>query len=148
MLESCGFRPVYKNGYKSFQTLNDIEIEPINSLEGAELYNHLKNIFPKTNRPKYILTVGLSFSEDLTVIQQNSDIVRKNVTAMVSYILKEINSEKIILKDAFFRTSSFSVTYYPYSNVTQKHEILKNLAELCAESIRNKIILHIEKSPI
>lgn len=146
-LNSCGFKPIYK---RSLNPANDflqsIEIEPIVSPEGADFYNHLKNILPVAQNVKYTLETKLSFQKDYSIIQKNSDVLRENVTVKVSYKLLDSNTQKLITSGHFSRLSSFSSNFSPYSNQTSQQETQKSLAIMSAEEIRNRIILFFENS--
>jgi hypothetical protein len=68
-LSSCGFSSIYKKENNStYEVLATIEIAPINSIEGADFYNHLKNIFPyNVASTNYLLTAELSFHKEISV---------------------------------------------------------------------------------
>jgi hypothetical protein len=143
MLSSCGFTPVYKTENNSYRFLQKIEILPINSLEGSEFFNQLKNIFPPSGSYDYTLATSLSFSKNFSVIQINSDILREAVTLHVIYTLREKNSDKIIVSGSFSRLSSYNTTFSPYNNEMIEQNIQKNMAIIAAEEVRNRLLLYI-----
>jgi len=144
-LASCGFRPVYKT---ELNPTNDfmqaIDILPISSPEGANYYNHLKNIFPIGSTPKYTLKTSLSYDKDFSIIQKNSDVLREVVTVKVNYKLTESATDKIIVSGKFSRIASYSTNFSPYGNQANQQEIQNTLAIMSAEEIRNRLILFIE----
>ncbi|MFK7973282.1 MAG: hypothetical protein AB8B66_00215 [Rickettsiaceae bacterium] len=146
LLNACGLKPLYKADNDSYQLLRTIEIKPINSIEGAEFYNHLSNIFPPSLKPKYLLTTKLTFSHKPSLIQVNSDILRKTVTIKVKYCINNIRTKEILIQGEFSRLASYSTTFSAYINDTQKQSILKNLALISAEEVRNRVILHLENN--
>ena len=147
-LTSCGFRPVYRSEDTTRKFLEHIEISPITSVNGADFYNHLKNILPYGNEIKYILTNNITFIKDISIIQENSDILREIITVRVTYTLIDKGTGKIITSGKFSRLSSFNTTFSPYSNLVKQQDIQRNLAMISAEEVRNRIMLFIENSAI
>lgn len=146
-LTSCGFKPIYKKELnQASDFLQSIEVAPISSPEGADFYNHLKNILPVAQNVKYTLETKLSYQKDYSIIQKNSDVLRESVTVRVSYKLLDSNTQKLITSGHFSRLSSFSTNFSPYSNQTSQQETQKSLAIMSAEEIRNRIILFFENS--
>ena len=146
-LTSCGFKPIYKKELNpAGDFLQSIEVAPINSPDGADYYNHLKNILPVTQNAKYLLKTKLSYAKDYSIIQKNSDVLREVVIIKVSYKLLESSTQKLVTSGRFSRLSSFSTNFSPYSNQISQQEIQKSLAIMSAEEIRNQIILFFENS--
>ena len=144
-LASCGFRPIYKtelNPTNNF--IQTIEILPIASPEGANYYNHLKNILPTGHNPKYTLSTSLSYDKDFSIIQKNSDVLREVVTIKVKYKLTESATNKIIVSGKFSRLASYSTNFSPYGNQANQQELQNTLAIMSAEEVRNRLILFIE----
>jgi hypothetical protein len=146
-LGSCGFRSVYKTtDNKTYEFLQKIELTPTQTVEGAEFYNQLKNILPPSLAAIYILETKLAFSQDFSVIQKNSDILREMVTLKVSYIVKEKATDRTITSGNFTRLSSYNTSFSLYSNTSTNQQILTHLAIIAAEEVRNRIILYIESN--
>jgi len=149
VISACGFKPVYKTtDNKTYELLQKIELAPPCTLEGAEFYNQLKNIIPPTSlHANYILESKLQFTQDFSIIQRNSDVLREIVTLKVSYTLKEKMTGKTITSGKFTRLSSHNTSFSPYENLNKNQQTLTNLAIISAEEVRNRIILYIENSP-
>jgi hypothetical protein len=146
-LTSCGFKPVYKtelNPTNNF--IQAIEILPISSPEGANYYNHLKNILPTGHNSKYTLDTSLSYDKDFSIIQKNSDVLREVVTVKVKYKLTESATDKIIVSGEFSRLASYSTNFSPYGNQANQQELQNTLAIMSAEEVRNRLILFIENN--
>jgi hypothetical protein len=142
-LSACGFKPVFSNDNLNTKTLlGSIEVEPINSIEGTEFYNHLKLLLPSVQKPTYILTATLSYNKEHSIIQKNSDISREMKILKVAYYLAEKSSGKIVYSGNFTKFSSFSTTYFPYTNTIQEQAISENLALAAATEVRNRLILY------
>lgn len=147
LLSSCGFRPVYKKETGgSYEILQKIELSPINSVEGAEFYNQLRNIFPHSLTSDYRLESHLSFSQAFTILQKNSDVLRETLKVQVTYSLREKATDSVITSGAFSRLSSYNTTFSPYNNAIKKQDILKNMAIASAEEVRSRIILYLENN--
>lgn len=146
-LTSCGFKPIYKKELNpTSDFLQSVEVGPINSPDGADYYNHLKNILPVVQNAKYILKTQLSYTKDYSIIQKNSDVLRESVTIKVLYTLLESSTQKVVTSGHFSRLSSFSTNFSPYSNQSSQQETQRSLAIMAAEEIRNRIILFFENS--
>lgn len=146
-LTSCGFKPIYKTQSNPMNIfLQSIEIIPISSPDGADYYNHLKNILPPAQTPKHHLETTLLYGKDYSIIQRNSDVLREVVTIKISYKLLESQTQKLVTSGHFTRLASYSTNFSPYSNQTNQQEIQKLLAIMSAEEVRNRIILFFENS--
>jgi hypothetical protein len=143
-ISSCGFSPVYKESGNVSQFLEEIEIGDMDSIEGADFYNRLKNIMPHGNKAKYILTANCSFKKDISIIQKNSDIARESITIKVTYALRDKLTGNQILSEQFSRFSSFNTTFSPYSNNVNQQDVQKNLALISAEEVRNRLIIFVK----
>jgi hypothetical protein len=143
-LSSCSFSPVYKENHVANQFLSEIDIAPGNSPEGADFYNHLKNILPRSKNAKYILTTTYSFSKSISIIQKNSNIARESITIKIGYTLKDKVTDKQITSENFSRFASFNTTFSPYSNDVNQQDVHKNLAIMAAEEVRNRLMLFIK----
>ncbi|MDG1436558.1 MAG: hypothetical protein P8P83_02080 [Rickettsiaceae bacterium] len=138
-----------KDNNPTYKALANIEIIPINSIEGADFYNHLKNILPHSDMSEavqYTLSTSLNFTKGISVIQGNADIFREVVTVNVSYILKNKLTGKKVASGGFARLASFNTTFSPYSNNVYQQGAEKNLAIAASEELRNSIMLFIENN--
>lgn len=151
-LSSCGFSPLYKKDNNStYLVLANIELNPVDLIEGADFYNHLQNIIPhstSTSATKYTLTTRLTFIKDISVIQKSSDIQRESVTIKVVYNLKDKHTGGLVTSGQFSRVSSFNTTFSPYSHNVHQQDVQKKLAIASAEEVRNRIMLFIENKRI
>lgn len=146
-LSSCGFRPVYKvSNNKTYDFLKKIELAPINTIEGAEFYNQLKNIIPPASKAQYILETTLLYSNGFSIIESNSDVLREMITLNVKYKIKDKFNDKIIMSGKFTRLSSYNTNSSLYANSERNQQALIDLAITAAEEVRNRIILYIENN--
>lgn len=141
-LSSCNFKPAYSSIDNAvYECLQFIEIEPIESVEGADFYNHLKNILPRTKIPKYLVTPKFSYSKGFNILKDNADISRETNNIHVSYTIYDSDAQKIVASEKFTRFSSFNTSSLPYSNVVTEQTDKRNLAISAAEELRNRLIL-------
>jgi len=147
LLSSCGFKPIYKTtNNKTYELLQKIELARPSTIEGAEFYNQLKNMIPPSLPAEYILETKLNFSQDFSIIEKNSDVLREVIALKVSYLLKEKVTDRIITSGRFTRLSSYNTSFSTYTNLTQNQQSILHLATISAEEVRNRIILYIENS--
>ena len=145
IISACNFKPIYSANNHTYKELSNIEIESVSShVEGADYYNHLANLLPPEKNSKYLLSTSISFANNFSVIQQNSDILRETSTITVNYTLTKKDTGRVIESDNFSRMASFSTSFSPYSNSVKQQDEQKNLAIMAAEEVRNRIMLAIE----
>jgi len=144
-LNSCGFKSPYKNqDLIQNKNLNSIEIEPINSIEGAEFYHHLSNLLPKSYNTRYILKVQFSTRDSPLVIQKNADILRQTISQLIKYQLFDKMTSKELISGQFRLLSSYNAASSSYITYTESEKTLENLTKLAAEEIRTRLILYFE----
>ena len=140
-LSSCGFNAVYKTDYMMGE-LDAIEVSPISSIEGAELYRYLSDLLPLKRTPLYILKISFTYTESPIAIQKNSDVIRENVNHLVHYELQNIHTGEIATKGKFKQMTSYNSTFYPYASYIEKEHAIKNLTKHSSEEIRRRLILY------
>jgi hypothetical protein len=146
-LSSCGFSSIYKeHNNPTRSALENIDVEMINSIEGADFYNHLQNILPHGPAAKYTLTTNCAFIKSISIIQKNSDVFRELITIKLSYKLRNKITGDKITSGSFSRLSSFNTAFSPYSNLVSKQDIQKNLAIMSAEEVRNRIMTFLQNN--
>jgi len=143
---SCGFKPAYRiDNNPTNRFLANIEVVPINSVEGAIFYDHMMNILPQKIESLYILDVNMVFSNESSIIEQNSDTLRNRLTLRISYNIREKYNSQIITSGKFVKSSSFSTGFSSYSSLILQQDEKRYLAISAAEEVRNRIMLFIEK---
>lgn len=144
-LTSCGFYPIYaKQDNLIFDLLSNIKIIPLDSSEeGAEYYNHLKNILPlQRHESAYQLNTQLCYVKDYHLTKKHySDVFRECIRIKVTYKLIESNEHKIITSGKFIKVLSINSHSLPYSDYVNQQHTRKLLAIMSAEEVRNRIIL-------
>lgn len=150
VLTACGFKQVYSTkNHKVISVLKNMEIEVnhISSVESTDFYNHIKSLMPPlSSQPIYQLNITLSYSKECGMIQKNSDITRESEFLKVSYIFIEISTQKQIISGTFTKVSSFNTSFLPYANISLEQESRKNLAQVAAEELHNRLVLFLENN--
>lgn len=141
-LSSCGFKPAYRQDSRYYQILNQIEVQPVNSIEGVEFYNHLLHIMPQNQdiEKLYSLKCNIEIKQDFNIIQENADILRQKSTILVHYEVVDIKTGSVILKDKFHQFSSHTTNLLPYNNYELEQNSYRSLALSAAEEVRNRLI--------
>jgi hypothetical protein len=142
-LSSCGFQPVYKTMHK--ESLPEIQIAKIDSLDGAHLYHHLSDLIGNDQSAKYELRVTLSYSSSPLVITKSSDVVEQSASQAVSYKLLDKSTQKIILSGSFVINGSYNTTASAYAAYTEGLQQQANLGLKAADEIERRLILHFAK---
>jgi LPS-assembly lipoprotein len=140
---SCSLRPLYNQEEIANygHHLGQIEIQPIESIEGVEFYNKMSSILAPARDKKYLLKITLLYSSNHSSIQKNSDITRENEKLLVEYTLTNKETGKILTNGTFRKFSSYSTIFTPYANNIRSQNTKHNLATTAAEEIRNRLIL-------
>jgi hypothetical protein len=141
------------------EELSQIKLNPSNSKYVTELYMNLERLLPPHMGEKYILNIDINFSSNPLLISKNSDILRENVAATVSYDLKliehnQLNGLKItdsknnpnqptsIHKGKLILRSSHDTIDAPYATHVETEQMSRNLAAQAAEEIYKRLFLH------
>lgn len=144
-LYSCGFKSPYKHiTIDSSSNLHSIEIEPIESIEGAEFYQHLVNLFPSRQKADYILKVQFHCLSSPLIIQKNANIIRQTVNQLVKYKLLDKKTNKELTSGQFKLLSSYNSNSASYTTHMESERTYENLTKLGAEEIRTRLILYFE----
>lgn len=150
MVASCSLKPVYYSKYNvpELNQLNAIEVEQINSIEGAEFLYHLSNILPKDTslRAKYLLKISLSTTKLPSVIQKNSDVLWEIINQIVQYRLIDINTGKEVTSGRFSHKTSYNINSLVYSSYVESETANQDLTKQAAEEIIARLIVYFEKA--
>lgn len=142
LLTACKLHPVYSIRTNAVQNdLCAIDIESIQSINGAQMYDYLLNLIPKPCTKKYRLTVKLNYTNSSSVIQKNSDALRHNVNQVVKYKLTQINESITLISGSFNNSSSYSDTTSAYINYNANQNAESAMAKHAAEKIITMLIL-------
>lgn len=140
---SCGFNAIYDTrDLNKKNYLNNIEIDPSSNIQNAEFRYHLSKLLPQPFTPKYRLNVIFNNIATPQVILKNSEIFREDITILVQYTLREIDSGKILTQGKFKNMTSHDAMFEPYAlNVVNETASL-DLVKYSAEEIFKRLILY------
>ncbi|WP_375318526.1 hypothetical protein [Candidatus Tisiphia endosymbiont of Oplodontha viridula] len=149
---SCTLRPVYSNNYspQELNQLSAIEIEPIDSIGGAEFCYYLSSILPKStiSTTKYLLKVKFTNKSLPLIIQKNSDVLREAVSQTIQYRLIDIITNQPVTSGTFRHITSYSTASSPYHSYIDNEKALEELAKQGAVEILERLILYFKQNSI
>lgn len=144
LFSGCGLRPLYSNSSYN-KHLSHIQVEPITSIAGAELYHNLLNLFPLSNNPKYLLRIKFKPSVSLSAIDKSAVVLRESVDEIVEYKLLDKATGKVLDYGTFNNNLSYSKNLSAYTSYVEEEKSLENLTRYAAEEIRIRLMLYFEK---
>ncbi len=142
LLFGCGFKPVYSTKSLASNQLKLIEVEPIESIDGAEFYFYLSQIMPNSHSTKYLLKVQFTATNTPLALQKNSDILRQTINQLIHYQLIDKETNKEVTTGKFKNISSYSTTTSPYATYVDGEMASQNLSKNAAEEIHSRLILY------
>ena len=141
---SCGYEPIYSKNVSSNKELLSISVKNIKDRSGQILRNYLLNqLNPEKERViiKYKLTVEISESRSNLAYRRDMSATRADLIVTANYLLTEIKSGEIILKQETKSISSFDVVESVYATiVAEKDAREKNLQVISDDIITNLVI--------
>ena len=146
LISACNLKPVYNAKYNKSNDLEAIEVEPIETIEGAEFYYHLTSILPQKAKVKYLLKAELIATTMPATIGKNSNVLREYIGQSVSYKLIDIANQKILIEEKFYQTASYNAIFTPYAINIERDKTRIELAYQAAEEIRSKLILYFSQN--
>lgn len=148
-VNGCNLKPVYDTEYSNSEVvknLESIEVESIKTIEGAEFYHRLTIILPQKTKAKYILKAELAGATTPATIEKNSNVLREYINQLVKYQLVDIESQKVLIKEKFYQSTSYNSIFTPYASSVERDETGIDLAYAAAEEIRRRIILYFTRN--
>lgn len=138
-LSACGFHPVYKTSNQD--AIPEIQINPINSVDGAELYGHLSDLLHNTQGARYVLDIKLTYSSSPLAITKSSDVVQQSAAQSVTYTLLDQSTGKTI-SGSFAVSGSFNTTSSAYATHVEEKRAAINLARQAAAEIHRRLMIY------
>jgi hypothetical protein len=139
-LTSCGgFHPIYKQ--HESHALPKINITPINSVEGAELYRHLSDIIGNDDEAIYQLQIKLEYLILPLVISKDSDVTLQSVTLIVHFDLLDRQTRKLLKSENIKLVGSYNTAFSHYISHTAEEAEKVNLATNAAGEIQKRLCI-------
>lgn len=144
-LSSCNLRPAYTDKIGGVNSqLAAIELEPIDTIDGAEFYYSLSSLLPKSNviATKYLLKVRLSNTNFLSVIGKNSDVSRTILSQTVNYRLIDTNTDRELTSGQLRHMTSYSITSTAYGSYIDNERTMEDLSRQSANELLERLVLY------
>lgn len=144
MVTSCkNIRPLYYNNKEVVGEMSAIEIEPIDSLLGSEIYYHLDRKLGARGQSKYQLQViSISDNTSQLVITDHSDVIKQNVSMEYKYKLLDKETSKNLTEGKVRMVGSYDTTASSYNSYINEKDLKKDLAETLANEIHTRLLLY------
>lgn len=142
-LSSCSsFSPLYgKNQYE--RSLERVEIEDIEGINGSEIYYHLSKLLGDSRDTKYSLRIkAVSENSYPLAISGESELVKQNISQQYSYSLTDKQNGKTLDAGHIRIVGSYNVIDNSFHSYTNEKFTKKNVAQNIAEEIRVKLMLY------
>ncbi len=148
VISACGFTPMNKIS-PDIQTSTLTEQITINNIPNYEGWQLKQKLADKLNprkthgKKKYTLSVNLHaprFTDQS--IQGDNFASRETVRIRASYVLKEQNTGKIILKQTTAATGAYNIVKEPYATNVARNQLKEELITIIADNISLRIITH------
>lgn len=145
---SCSLRPVYSNNYspQELSQLSAIEIEPIDSIGGAEFCYYLSSILPRSTTTKYLLKVEFTNKNLPLILHKNSDMLRETVHQTIQYKLVDTVTNQEVTSGTFHHRTSYSTAFSPYQSYIDNEKALEYLTKQGADEILERLILYFKQN--
>lgn len=144
-LSACTVQPVYAPTAGSAsvtQTLRAIAIDPVDSRVGQVVRNQLLFDFTGGGEPadpQYQMTLRVTSSATALGINRVGSAPVYSVTVAVSYTLRKIGSDEIILRESENGTASYDRYSQNFANIRAQRDAENRAAEVAARKIRLRI---------
>ena len=149
ILTSCSFKPLYGDHINTSHNLSEIEVVPINTIEGSKLCHYLSNLLSSSLvAPKYKLFMNIHSSSSPVAMQKNSDVVRQAINQTLEYKLLEIKTAKEVTSGKIYLASSYATTFALYATNVEHEAACSNLSQSGAEEMRKRLILYFQQNPV
>jgi hypothetical protein len=143
-LSSCSnFRPLYGQDEALAKELSRIEIQEIDTINGAELYHNLSRLLASGEDTKYSLQITL-LSDNISplAITGHANVVKQNIAQQYEYSLVDKTSGKTLDKGKIRAVGSYDTLSAPYAAYTKEKTLKKNLSQIGAEEIYMRLMLY------
>ena len=151
-LAACGFKPLHYKGNDNADIkskLNSVYIESIRDVRGQILRNSLIDRFYYSGlpaHPAYILTVApIAQAKTDLDITKSSDATRAQLRLETTMILKETNSDQVVLEREVSAITSYNVLQSQFTTRVSEENARKNALEDIANQIERHLSLYFKR---
>jgi LPS-assembly lipoprotein len=143
LLTACGFTPMYaQTGVVG--NLSQVAVETPQTRTGYFLGQQLRNGLASdaSNSALYTLTIKLEERHYQVGYRVDDTSTRSELTSRVAYTLIDNRTRKVVLKDAFTETVTYSTSSSPFTGIVSQQDAQERLATSAAQKIQTAIALH------
>ena len=144
LFTNCGYEPIYSNNVNTNKELLSISVKNIKDRSGQILRNSLLNqLNPEKERViiKYKLTVEISESRSQLAYRRDMSATRADLIVTANYLLTEIKSGEIILKQETKSISSFDVVESVYATLTAEKDARNKNLQIISDDIFTNLVI-------
>jgi len=142
-LSGCGFAPLYaKTGLTA--NLSQVAIYVPQTRTGYFLEQDLRNgLGGDDASPKaYKLTISMRERHYSVGYKVDDTSTRSEITTVVSYVLKDSMTGKVLLNDNFSETVTYDTSRSPFTGVISQQDAQKRIATAVSEQIQRDLALY------
>lgn len=142
-LTACGFAPMYATTGLT-QNLSQITVETPDTRTGYFLGRQLRNGLANDSKKEalYTLTVALDERHYQVGYRIDDTSTRSELTSSVGFTLTDNRTRKVVLRDNFTETVSYSTSSSPFTGVVSQQDAQERLATSAAQKIQTTVALH------
>jgi len=141
---SCGFRSIYDTSHA--ESLPDIHIMPINSINGSELYRHLLDIIDNVETARLELHIKLDYTISNLAIATDSTVMQQNIMQRLHYTLLDTNNNTNVTSGTITSFGVCNTMFGPYTSYIEERQIELNLAREAAGEIQSRLMMYFANS--
>ena len=147
MLSACGFAPLYAQQGLTMK-LSQIALDVPQTRTGYFLEQGLKNgLAIDPSQPAiYSLKVTMKESHYSIGFRVNDTSTRSEITNVVSYALKDIKTDKVLLQKTFTDTVTYDTSSSPFTGVVSQQDAQKRVAASSAQKIETELAVYFHEA--
>lgn len=137
---SCGFKKVYEISNEDNLILRQIEVKHQNDRLHQVLRQNFEDLLLKQTGKKYLLEFDIKSTDTDAITGASGNPSRISITVSANFVLKNINSNKVVKKGNVSAYDEYDVDDNRFANYSSNDEIKIELTRILARKIRNQII--------
>ena len=140
-LAACGFEPALAPGGAQDALRGRVDISaPQDRVEFA-LHSELEKRLGRSAAPTFRLSYRLNLEEDGAGITPDQQITRINVVGRIAYVLRDIDTDAVLVQNSVQSFTSFATTGTTASTVFARNDANERLMAILAEMIVSDLTL-------
>ncbi len=153
-LSACGFKPLY--GRSETQALSPVDhmaairIAPLADRIGQQIHNLLRdrlNPYGQPRDPAYRLNVVINEARQELGIRKDETATRANLILSASFILREIESDRVLLQGRTSSVNSFNILANQFSTDFSESNARERALREISDNIRVRLGIYFSADP-